>query len=164
MAFENITKEELVEKMIDARAADIVTFIKILVSQVGKNKAIELIKGTRWEAWSRKGMEAAREAGNPQDMSSYIDAYWVKAMKSIPWVPPAEWDEKTESRAVTTVRSYCIGRAIAKLGDEMIKEIGEKAYCIHDIAWANGFNPNIKGTITRTFYDGDDCCQLVLEI
>ena len=162
-ASEKITQEELIKKMLDMRARDIITFAKILVSQVGKEKAKDLIKKARWDAWNQRGEIVAEKAGNPQDLDSYIEEYFIKEMGLMPWVPPTEWDEKTKTKAVTTYRIDCIGKSLAELGDEDIREIVREAYCVHDIAWAKGFNPNIKIEMTKTFCAGDDCCQFVIE-
>lgn len=163
-ALESVTKQELIEMMMDIRARDIITLIKILVSQVGKERTKELIKKARWGAWYQRGKRVAENAGNPQNLDSYIESYWVREMNQMPWVSPVEWDERTKNRAIATCTFYCIGKALAKLGDEVIKEIVREAYCVHDIAWASGFNSNIKIHLAKTYCQGDDCCQFVMEI
>jgi hypothetical protein len=134
---------------------------------VGKDKAKELIKEARWEDWYQRGKEAGEKLGFPSDLESYFNAYFGTEMPKLPFlarVDLSKCDEKTENRIVLSSRDFCIGRAIAKLGDQEIKEIGKEAYCIHDIAWAKGFNSKIACRITKIFYDGDDCCQFVWEI
>jgi hypothetical protein len=167
MPFEDATKEVVRETLLDARARDIIQLIRVLVSQVGKDKAKELIKKARWEDWFQRGKATAEKLGHPQDLDSYLKEYFGTQMANLPFlakVDPSKFEEKTKTRAVCTSRDYCIGRAIAKLGDEMIREICKEAYCIHDIAWAEGFNPKINTKISKIFYNGDDCCQFVWEM
>ncbi|MBI4186525.1 MAG: L-2-amino-thiazoline-4-carboxylic acid hydrolase [Chloroflexi bacterium] len=163
MASENFSQEELIERLLDIRARDIITLTKLLVSQVGKEKAKELIRKARWASWSAMGKKAAEREGHPEDLDGYIEAYFVKELGGMPWVPPTVWDERTEHRAVTTYRAPCIGRSIAKFADEEMKELGI-AYCVQDLAWAKGFNPDIKMKMTKTYCAGDDCCQFVIEL
>lgn len=163
MAFENITKEEIIQRMLDSRVSEVIMFMKLLISQVGKEKTKELIRNAKWESRYQQGKEAAENLGNPKDLESYIDAYWGDFMgNKISWVP-LTWVEKTKDRAICRCTVNCTGEALAKSGDKDICEIGKEAYCIHDIAWAAGFNPDIKVDITKIFYDGDDCCEFVME-
>jgi hypothetical protein len=165
MAFDNITKEELIEKKTDARARDIIMLLKILISQVGKEKAKELFKKARWETYYQRGREAARRAGNPKDLNSYIEKYYFEEVPAtVPWIAPLNWVERTSNKAIWRETSYCLGEALNKLGDDEIKEIGKEAFCVHDIAWAIGFNPDIKMHYSKIFYNGDNCCECVIEI
>ena len=165
MVFENITKDELIQGMTDARAKDIIMLIKLLVSQVGKEKTKDLIRQAKWAPRYQSGREAAEKAGNPHDLDSYIDTYYGEEMPSkVPWIEPVEWRGRTKNKAICQYTSYCVGKALSKLGDEEIREIAKEAYCTHDIAWAAGFNPNIKMQIKGIYYDGDDCCEFVHEV
>jgi hypothetical protein len=163
MAFENMSKEELFHRMMELKVKDIIMLMNLLISEVGKEKTKELIKNIKWESRYIQGREAAEKLGNPQDLDSYIEEYWGNFMSSVvPWVP-VEWTERTKDRAVCRCTNNCTGQTIAKLGDKDICEIGKEAYCIHDIAWAAGFNPDIKVHISKIYYDGDDCCEFVME-
>jgi hypothetical protein len=163
MTFGNNTTQDIVRKMLESRTAETIMFMKLLISQVGKEKTKELIKNTKWESRYAMGREAAERLGNPKDLDSYIDEYWGNYMGGkISWVP-LQWVERTKDRAVCRCTINCTGEGLAKTGDKDICEIGKEAYCIHDIAWAAGFNPDIKVRISKIFYDGDDCCEFVME-
>ena len=167
MPFEDATKDEVRETLLYARARDIIQLIRLLVSQVGKEKAKELIRKSRWEDHYNRGKEAAEEHGMAQDLEGYFNIYFGNEMPKLPFLSGkdlSKCDEKTENRIVLTVKDFCIGRAIAELGDDEIREIGKEAYCIHDIAWAKGFNPKINCTITKIYYDGHDRCQFLWEM
>ena len=163
MAFENVTKEELIQGMTDARAKDIIMLIKLLVSQVGKERTKELIRKARWDLRYEAGRKAAEKLGNPRGLGSFLEAYFSQEQAiKVPWIQ-RKWIEKSETRAVLHIMSHCIGKALAELGDEETREIGKEAYCVHDIAWAAGFNPEIKMNITKIPFDGYDYCEFVME-
>ena len=46
---------------------------------------------------------------------------------------------------------------------EMLEFLAEN-YCVHDIAWANGFNPDMKFEMTKNFLLGDEYCEFTMEV
>ena len=50
-----------------------------------------------------------------------------------------------------------------KIADEEVQEFLADCFCVHDRAWTNGFNPEIKFEQTKSFLKGHDCCEFVFE-
>lgn len=166
------TKEELVATSQDTRVRDILLVTKTLVSQVGKEEARKLIGKAQYDIYYKLGREAAERLGNPQDLDSYIEEYWVKFLDRRPLVPPTAFVERTKNRAVCRTTSCVLYDAWRKIAGDpnMRARYGKdtfeaaKGRCDHDLAWANGFNSNIKLERTNFFLDGDDCCEFVVEL
>lgn len=158
--------DETREILTDLGARYIVALVKILVSQVGKEKAKELIRTFRYDPHVKKGKEVAESLGNPQDLESFLGEYFGKAMANVPAVEPVVFSERSKNRAVCYVDWYCPGRSLAKFvgDDEELREVFKEAWCRHDIAFCKGFNPNIKMDITKIFFDGDDRCEFTMEL
>jgi hypothetical protein len=162
-----MTKEEvkaLTERMAEGKARDIIMLTKILISELGKEKTIALMKKARWEIYSKRGKQAAEKMGHPEDLGSFAEAYWGEEMKSVKWKEASKFEEKTQNRIVINSTTTCPGKALAKVADKELWNVFREGYCIHDIAWTNGFNPKIKVKITNIFFDGDDHCRIVWEL
>lgn len=163
MSLDSVTKQEIVQCLNDVRAQDWIQLLKLLVAQVGKEKTKEILRKARWDAFYKVGREAAERLGHPRDLDSFVEEYFVKHMSTRPWVT-LHWIERTKDRLVIRVTENCTGQAFAKWGDEEVREIAKEAFCIHDIAWAAGFNPDITIRINKIFYDGDDYCEFIIEL
>lgn len=158
--------EETRQVLSDSGARYIVELVRILASQVGKQKTIELIKAFRYEPHVIRGRESAEKLGKPRDLSTFLEEYFTKAMAAIPVVEPVKFTERRENRAVCYVDWYCPGKALARFvgEDKELQEIFKEAWCRHDVAFCEGFNPDIKMSITKIFYDGDDRCEFTMEL
>ena len=164
----DLTKEEvqeIIEREADGKARDTVMLTEILISQVGKEKTKELVKKVRTDYFHNLGREAAEKLGNPPDLDSFAEAF-LSWMKTIKWVPLPDTIERTPKRLVLRATNYCPGTALVKAaaGDEGLLEVFGESYCIHDIAFAEGFNPRIKTRINKTYFRGDDYCEIVWEL
>ena len=155
---------QVVEKLSSARAEILLFFTKILIDQVGKEKAKELIRRARYDSWYEMGRKAAEALGNPRDIDSYINEYVYKFMSpgKRPYVPPQQLERVSDKKAIFRTRYCFLAKALLKDKDKETLEVA-KAYCCHDIAWANGFNPEMKFELTKFFLDGDDCCEFTFE-
>lgn len=155
---------QVVEELSASRAKTLLLFTRILIDQVGKEKATELIRKARYDAWYEMGQKAAEALANPRDIDSYINEYIYKFMApgKKAYVPPQELERVSDQKAVFRTRCCFLAEALLKYGDKETLEV-VKAYCCHDIAWANGFNPKMKFEMTKFFLDGDDCCEFAFE-
>ena len=136
---------------------------EILVSQVGKEKAKELIEKATYSRFYKLGRELAKKAGNPQDIDGYIEAILIEQLGSMPEVPPVEIVERTKNRVIFAARDCFIAEAFAEVGEPEILEVA-KYRCCHDRATANGFNPKMKFEMAKFLLNGDDCCEFVAEL
>jgi hypothetical protein len=160
----------------DFWARDIIIFCNLLISEFGREKAGELLRETRNKSRYAEGRAAAQKLGNPRDIDSYINSYFmreppathaeffVESAKSPFWVAPGEFTYRTRSKAVYKTSHYCFkAMALRKYADEKMARFLFDNYCTHDAAWAKGFNPNMKYEVTRSFLLGDDCCEFTFE-
>lgn len=69
---EKLSGYQVAELAGSIRANDIILLIKVIVSLVGKEKAIELITKARWDWYRRAGAERAKQLGNPKDLDAYV--------------------------------------------------------------------------------------------
>jgi len=161
---ERVTRTELMERSFGLRVEDIVMFSKILLEQLGKEKAIELIKKARWGLRYDQGKEAAAKLGNPKDLDTFIEEYFIKKMDGLPFVPPIELRERTKNRVIAGAPVCFLSEAILKrnLDKDLLDVV--KAYCIHDEAWAAGWNPDMKVEKVKFLMDGDDSCDFLCEV
>jgi hypothetical protein len=156
---------ELVEQVKNGQARDIVLMAKILISEVGKEKAGQLIRKARYDLYYQKGQEAATKVGNPKDLDSYIGEYILKTPSPLPvWVPEGFFPYRTPNKAIFRTSYYCFeAEAFKRFADKEMLEFLAANYCVHDIAWAQGFNPKITYTMTKSFLLGDKYCEFVME-
>ena len=95
---ESVSREELVEGLMAMRARDIITIVRLLVSQVGKEKAKKFIEEAQYSISYKRGKEAAQKAGNPKDIDGYIEANTIGLLSKIPAACISEVVERTENR------------------------------------------------------------------
>jgi hypothetical protein len=166
-----------IELCYDYYVKDIILFANVLISEFGKEKAGKIISEARHKGPFEEGKKTAAKLGNPKNIDSYIDnyflrptperieEYWAKSTKAPFWVAPTHFAYRTNNKAVVRTSDYCFkAMAIKRFADEeMCKFLGDY-YCIHDVAWANGFNPEMKYKITKNFLWGDDCCEFTFEV
>jgi hypothetical protein len=157
---------KLCEELSTSRAQDILLMARILIDQVGLEKAKELVYKARYDSAYKKGRKAAEAKGNPKDIDSIVDWYFLKqaATKDKPYVLKGKgFEVKTETKFVSEPLAICyLGEALVKYGDPETVQVAE-ARCCHDIAALNGFNPDIKVEWTKSYFHGDGCCQFALE-
>ena len=162
---DSVSKEALVEGLLASRARDLFTLVRILVSQVGKEKAKELIEEAVGDASYKSGKEAAEKAGNPTDIDGYIEANTINLLGKIAAACTPEIVERTKKRYVFRCTKCYPAEAFLKVGAGDPETLEVVKYCCpHDTAWAHGFNPNMKFERTKFLLDGDDCCEFVVEV
>lgn len=162
-----VPQGELVRMCKFSQARDIVLFSQVLVSEVGREKAAELVRKVRYDYYYKLGRAAAEKLDNPEDLDSLLNAYFLKTPSPMPvWVPCGQFTYRAENKAIYRSSNYCFEAEAFKRQevDEDMLEFLARNYCIHDLAWAEGFNPKIKFEIPKHFLLGDNCCEFALEI
>jgi len=162
---DSVSAEALVESLLASRARDLYKLVKVLISQVGKEKAKKLIEEAQYAASYKSGREAAEKAGNPKDIDGYIEANTINLLSKIPAACIPEIVEKTKNRYIFRCRKCYQADSVLRVatGDPETLEV-LKYCCPHDTAWAHGFNPDMKFERTKFLLDGDDCCEFVAEV
>jgi len=157
---------ELVTLVKNHHARDVIMFVKLLISLVGKEEAGKLIKKARYEGAYEEGRKAAEKMGNPKDLDSYAEAYFLKAPRPVPvWVAQGDFVYRTRNKAVRQTSNYCFeAEAFKRFANKEMLEFLAENYCVHDQAWANGFNPDMKFEMTKNFLRGDNCCEFTFEL
>ena len=145
-------------------------FAKILLEQLGKEKAKEVIRKTYYDINYKRGVQAAKERGNPEDIDSFVEWYCFGCLQVVPQIPPIELRKITEKRYIYTCPKCTfydavqeIRKTVPELADPDIQEVMSQR-CEHDIALANGFNPKMKSIRTKFFFDGDGACEFDFEV
>jgi hypothetical protein len=165
------TKEELIAHVSNEQMRERLIWTKSLVDIFGKEQAKKVIHNTLYPIWYAWGRETAVAMGCPQDLDGFIKMREGRAGNPI--VPPSEIVEKTKTRYVTRTNRCFIAEAYFRYkenkrdyhkfgGDDVFEAV--KSRCDMDTARWNGFNPKIKVTRTKFFFDGDDCCEFVCEL
>ncbi len=155
---ERFSREEIIEFEASLRAKDMFRLAKILIEQLGREKAKEIYEREIYSIYNKQGREAAEKLGNPSDLDTYLNVWAVEAMASIPAVQPPIITERTENMVRWGVTHCYYGDAYRKIGDPVTFEV-IKSRCCHDIAWTHGFNPKIRIERTKFLLDGDDMCE-----
>ena len=157
------TRTELVERIYIRKVEAIILYSKMLLEQVGKEKAIELVRNAKIASRSQDGRRRAEEMGNPKDLDTYLKEY-EKVVEKIPYSPDMKILERGEKRAVWSIPKCFLAEAILiKNPDKDVLDV-VKAFCVHDQAWAIGFNPDIKIRRVKYLVEGDDSCDYLCEI
>ncbi len=149
------------------RANDIVVFTKLVISLVGKNKAIELIKRARSSHFHKAGVERAMALGNPQDLDTFVQDYLIETNLMPPFVHRGQIFERNEKMVKVRFPDCFIARAIKTHpeADTETIEVICQGYCQHDHAYARGFNPKINLTIlSNAIVDPENKCDFQVEI
>ena len=162
---DKIDKDRLVKGLLLMRAKDIFSLTRLLISQVGKEKAIELIEKDRFDVSTKAGREAAEKAGNPKDIDSYIEINNIDFLGNIPGAPIMEMIERSEKRYVFRNNDCYWAEAVRAAGAEDPETLEVvKCWCSHDTPWAHAFNPDMKFERTHFVLDGDDYCEFRAEL
>jgi hypothetical protein len=164
---ENLSPFQVMEEASKTRANDIVIFTKLIVSLVGKDKAIKLIKDARWGCYYDAGAARATVLGHPEDLQTFIQDYFIETNSMPPFVHKGVILEKTARSVKIRFPGCFISMAIkAHSGaDAEIKNIICKGYCQHDQAFSQGFNPKITSTNLRSaILDPENNCDFLIEI
>ena len=153
-----VSREKLVKSALAWRARNLFTVVEVLISQVGKEKAKELIDEAQYSIFYKRGKEAAEKAGNPKDIEGYIKENTLNLLDHVPSAPIPEIVERTKNRYVfkctkcyqaESLLEFAAGESVGMVKGEYCLEDKEalevvKYCCPHDKGWANGFNPDMK--------------------
>jgi len=166
-----------IELVYDYWVRDIIVFANTLIDTFGEEKAGETIRKARYKEPYEEGKRAAEKLGHPKDIDAYIDNYFMRkapssmeeyfasSTKAPFWVAPGQFPYRTECKAVFRTSGYCFkAEAIKRFADKEIRRFLGDYYCVHDAAWANGFNPDMRIEMTKNFLWDDACCEWTFEI
>lgn len=158
---------QAVEAVSQVRANDIVLFTKLIVSLVGKEKAIDLIKQARYACYHKAGVERAKELGNPKDLVTYLQDTLIETNSMPPFVHRGEELYKTGKTAKVRTPGCFIARAIKAHPDADADTIDviRRGYCTHDHAFGRGFNPEVNVSNPRSaLVDPENICEFEVEL
>jgi hypothetical protein len=151
---------ELAKYSYMVRAEDIVMYSRILLEQLGKEKAIELVKKARRNARYGIGRDGAEKLGNPREVNTFHN-WRMKFMEKIPFVPRSEIVEESKNRVISRTTKCFLSDAILnlKLDADLMDVV--RAYCNHEEGLAGGWG--MKCTKQKFFLNGDKCCEFMWE-
>ena len=137
---------------------------KTLLKAVGVEEAVKLTEETSYEFNYMMGRKRAEALGNPKDLDSMLYAYIGELLDAIPWVPNAEFIERSEKKIVWGNTKCMYADYINEWRTEVPEFLTDDVYkvmcarCSHDHGWANGFNPDIEFKRVQFKLDGDKGC------
>lgn len=149
------------------RANDIIIFTRLIVSLVGKEKAIEVIKEARWQRYHGLGVERAGSLGNPPDLDTLLQDYFIDTNCMPPFVHKGEILKRTKKGVKVRFPGCFIARAIKAHpeADPETIDVIVQAYCQHDQAFTKGFNPKITTTnVKNAILDPENNCDFLVEV
>jgi len=159
---ESVSRKKLAELAMDSSARNIAVYSQMLMDELGKERAMEVIYKKRFDDSFKIGKRNAERAGKEktEDLASLSESESFDN----PFVVPHEVVELTETRYVSTTKGCLIGEAILRLNlDKDLLDL-VKLWCTHDFGRLAGWNPKIKLTKPRFLLDGDDLCEFVHEL
>jgi hypothetical protein len=134
------------------RIREFVNFVRFLEKEMGKEKALELVKKATTEDLTRYGKSQAQRFGKT-DLKSYTAQFKGPGMQNGLTYEIVEDTDKVFEIKVSECL-ICDAYLQAKAGD-----IGYAAVCWGDYAWAEGFNPKIKLVRDKTLMEGQSYCN-----
>lgn len=134
------------------RIRDFVNFVRFLEIDMGKDKALDLVKKFATEDLTKYGKSQAQRFGKT-DLKSYTAQFKGPGMQNGLTYEILEDTDKVFEINVTECL-ICDAYLQAKAGD-----IGFAAVCWGDYAWAEAFNPKIKLVRDKTLMEGHGCCN-----
>jgi hypothetical protein len=164
---EKLDPSQVMEEASKTRANDIVIFTRLIVSLVGKEKAVKLIKEARWKCYFDFGAARARALGYPADLETFIQDYFIETNSMPPFVHKGVILEKTARTVKIRFPGCFISRAIKAhpQADAEVKDIICRGYCQHDQAFCQGFNSKITATnLKSAILDPENNCDFLIEI
>ena len=80
---EKSSKEDILNWLSGGSAANVVFLLKVLRDQLGLEKAIDVVRKAKLDWFSKIGKAWAEKYGNPQDLESFMHAYWNGFMNQV---------------------------------------------------------------------------------
>ena len=159
---ESVSRRELADLGMDASARNIATYSQMLLDELGKERAMDVIYKQRYDFFYAIARKSAEAQGNPKDFKTLAER--SKDSFDRPFVVPSEIVELTETRYRFRSKGCLIGNAILKLNlDQDLLDV-VKLWFTHDFGHFKGWNPDMKFDRLKFILDGDDCCEFVCEM
>ena len=159
---ESVSRRELADLGMDASARNIATYSQMLLDELGKERAMEVIKKKRFDDYYKIGKMNAEKAG--KEKAKKLATLAEPPTFDSPFVIPREILELTETSYRTRTTGCLIGKAILRLNlDQDLLDL-VKLWCEHDFGMIEGWNPDINFRRTKFLMDGDDCCEFEFEL
>ena len=163
---DGLSKEQMLTNALVSKWRDIFSLTKILISQVGKEKAKELLAKAKYDEGIELGKEFA-DRGYAMTMDGHDEAkaaYMKEKVKGAAWKSGYIDEECTEERRVRRATTCYLAKAILKVAEEDPETFEVAKYFEpSDEGWAHGFNPNMKFKRTKWLLDGDPYCEFIIE-
>jgi len=159
---ESVSTRKLAELAMESSARNIAVYSQMLLEQLGKEKAKEVIYKKRFDDSYKIGRRHAERLGNPTDLTVLAGG---KAEFQRPFVAPIEVFELSKTRHHFKTKEGCLmGEAILRLNldDDLLDLV--KLWCTHDFGRIAGWSPKIKLTRPKFILNGDDCCEFIAEL
>jgi len=158
----SVSRRKLAELSMDAAVRNVALYSQILLEQLGKEAAMEVIYKKRFDDSYKVGRRNAEQLGNPKDIATLAE-HGDKGY-DMPLVPPIEVIELTETRYHFRNEGCLMGEAILRLNlDPDLLDL-VKLWCTHDFGRMAGWNPDIAFQRPKFMLDGDDCCEFLCEL
>jgi len=127
-----------------------VDFYKQMVEDLGKERALEIVKKALMKKQMKEAEKWKKEAGG-NSFQEFVEWYKNKNKGK----ENVEILEITDKAVKTKIKKCSAAEAFAYLG---VPEVCQ-AYCATDFELIKAFNPKMKLVRTKTLADGDDCCD-----
>ncbi|HEV3261137.1 MAG TPA: L-2-amino-thiazoline-4-carboxylic acid hydrolase [Gemmataceae bacterium] len=125
---------------------------RAFATEVGEERAREIVAGVIRDLARQSGCEAARRVGG-NDVSKFNEAKERWRQDDALTIETLHQDEKTLDFNVTRCRFAEMYRALG------LEDLGGLLSCGRDAAMVEGFNPKLKLTRTQTIMQGADHCD-----
>ena len=135
-----------------ASTIPLVGFVRNLEGEVGKAKAMELLKAISDKSLLKRGQWQVQKAPD-NSLQSYVAQFKQEDNKNWATFDIIEDNDKVFEMKITE----CLYATVYK--DLKATDIGLIAVCQADYPWVEGFNPSIKLIRDKTLMEGHDCCN-----
>jgi len=150
---QNITLQDY----FNLRFADAAKYAKLLIEELGEEKAYEILDKNALEEGKENGKEFMinrNQLTSKDDLSDffhdlYSEPFWDKCLE-------IEYPEETEDGFKVNVKKCIWAYTFSKLG---ASDFGFHTMCMGDYGIAKGLSPHVTLKRSKTLMQGDDCCD-----
>ena len=151
-------KQEIsLEDYFALRFTEAVKYAKLLVDQIGEEKAYEILDKNSIEEGKEYGKELMKDRpllASVADLSEfwhrlYSEPFWDKCLE-------VEYLDESDNYFRYNVKKCIWAHTFSKLG---ASELGYHTMCMGDYGIATGLSPYVTLKRSKTLMQGDDCCD-----
>jgi hypothetical protein len=136
-----------------SREVRFIRFCKLLVEEIGEDKALKIIRKYTQKRLFDVGQRGAKRKSE-NSFKSYIDMFKQPEMTDTLSIKIIKDTDSAFEIKITECLSHEIYKAEGFDG-----KFGYACVCHGDFAWAEGYNPKIKLIRDKTLMQGHDCCN-----